>query len=95
MLVGWISFRGEFLLYPRQEDLGRTLDQSCTSGTFARVADFRSAARRFEGKRVRVIGRLMKADAYFSDSTLGQRIENYCGSDTVLIATSVEPAPPQ
>jgi hypothetical protein len=92
-IVGWINFRGEFLLYPRQEDIGRTLDESCTSGTFARIADFKAAARRFEGKRVRLTGRLLPADSYFNDSGLGQRIENYCGSRQVLIATGISAAP--
>lgn len=88
-IAGWINFRGEFLLYPKKEDVGRTLDESCTSGTFARIADFTAAARRFEGKHVRVTGRLLPADAYFTDTGLGQRIENYCGSKAVLIATGI------
>jgi hypothetical protein len=92
-MVGWIQFRGEFLLYPRQEDVGRTLDGSCISGTFARTDDFRTAARRFEGKRVRIVGRSIPADAYFSDSGAGQRIENYCGSNQLLIATTIDDAP--
>ena len=88
-LTGWITFRGEFLLYPRREDIGRTFDETCVSGTFARRQQYAAAARRFEGKHVRIQGTLLPADHYFSETGLGQPIENYCASKQVLIATGI------
>lgn len=91
-LTGWVTFRGEFLLYPRREDIGCTLDRSCVSGTFAKLKKFDAFARRFDGKHVRIVGRLLPVEAYYTDLPIGQ-IENYCASKQVMIATDMFEVP--
>jgi hypothetical protein len=93
-ISGWIIFRSEFLIYPERVDIGRVGDQSCISGIFDIQSKSKAAYRRFNKRYVKVTGQLLSEKTYFTESGLGQRAENYCASDRIMIATKIEAATP-
>ena len=88
ILEGWIVFSREFQLYERRQDVGRKYDQSCYSGIFDTLRNHGAAAR-FDRRRVRIVGSLVSATAYFGETGLSTRAENYCARDAILIARTI------
>ena len=86
---GWITFAGEFQLYPKQEDVGRQYDRTCISGYFATKRQQIGAARAYDGKHVRVTGTLIPVAQYWSRTEVGSPVENYCDSASILVARSI------
>lgn len=94
-LVGWITFNSELQIYARREDIGRKYDRLCISGRFATLRQQRSAASRFQGKKVVITGTLLNADQYMTAHEFDPLVENYCASDQILIARTIEISPRQ
>lgn len=90
---GWITFSGEFQLYPKRENVGRLYDRTCISGYFRTKRQQIAAARRYAGKHVRIEGSLIPLSQYWSPAELGSPVENYCDSVNVLVARSITTLP--
>ena len=88
---GWVRFAGEFYLYADAKSFAESATSHCVSGALP-PGKQQEAAAQFNGKRVRVIGKIvpwsLPAEALTMNNE-GSVITNWCGDKSVLFATKM------
>lgn len=94
-ISGWVTFRGEFLLFGMPDALPSNDLTRCTSGNLPTGLHAR-AAETLEGKRVIVTGRMVVWTAGTDDRPTRERaapIRKVCDGPLVFLADSIREAP--
>lgn len=90
--VGWVRFVGEFVLYSDRVAFDGFRRERCISGALP-LERQRDAAKRLNGKRVRVIAKkvpwALPDPLAVSLNNQGSPITNWCGEKYVLFATDM------
>jgi hypothetical protein len=90
--VGYVRFVGEFVLYDDRSAFAHFRKEHCVSGALP-LDKQREAAKRFDGKRVRVTGTRvpwsLPGPLAVSLNHEGSPITNWCGGQYVLFATDM------
>ena len=92
--VGWVKFRGEFLLYPDKKAAENGVGRGCLSGTLPLQLEL-DAAKKYDGTRVKVIAQpilwRLPSPLALSLNHEGAPVTNWCHGDTVLFAKDMIP----
>lgn len=90
--VGWVRFSGEFLLYDNRSAFAGSRREHCVSGALP-LEKQREAARKFDGKRVRVtavrVPWSLPDPLAVSLNNEGSPVTNRCGGQYILFATDM------
>ena len=91
--VGWVRFVGEFVLYDDREAFLERRRDHCVSGALP-LNQHRVAAKKFDGKRVRVTGVSVEWSLpdpmALSVNHKGSPITNWCGGSRVIFGTGMK-----
>lgn len=91
---GWVSFRGEFLLYPSRRAMLAEKNEGCLSGALP-LTQQRIAMRKYQHKHVDISGykeRFALAPLALSMNNRGSPITNICSSEFVIFANKIRMA---
>lgn len=91
--TGWVRFVGEFVLYDDREAFLERRRAHCVSGVLP-LNEQRAAAKKFEGKRVRVTGVAVEWSLpnpmSLSLNHKGSPISNWCAGPKVIFGTEMK-----